>query len=379
MEYLILIIPVIAALFLAWKFSKETVWWEYTLLLVPSILIVFLLKFSFEKYETSSTEYLSYYYVKIRHTDAWNEWIHKTCTKSVPNGVDSKGHTKYRTVTYDCSYCQEHPERWILIDNKGGETYSNKFEFNRIKNKWKTPMVFVDMKRNFHTKDGDAQDYYWNNKEITAETYSVPHLYDNKIRASHSVFNFKHISSNEAKDLGLHDYPPIIHNQQNPIIGMKDVSNRAILKLRYINAIYGKDKQFRTFLLVYYNKSASISELQKAYWHGGNKNELVMCVGVDSLTNEVKWAKGFSWCDDVKMQTELASYLINQTKFDPLKYGEWIQHNIDLWKRKEFKDFEYLEVELSSTQYLWIFIIILMYNVGISFFIVLNNFKNNMK
>lgn len=51
MEYLILIIPVIIAIVLAIKFIEQTVWWEYGLLLIPSIFIVFILKFSFESYD----------------------------------------------------------------------------------------------------------------------------------------------------------------------------------------------------------------------------------------------------------------------------------------------------------------------------------------
>ena len=81
----------------------------------------------------SDTEYLSYYITKIRHTDEWDEWIHRTCTREVPDGTDSKGNTKYRTETYDCSYREYHPERWLKDDNKGDDMYINREEFQELR------------------------------------------------------------------------------------------------------------------------------------------------------------------------------------------------------------------------------------------------------
>ena len=46
------------------------------------------------------------------------------------------------------------------------------------------------------------------------------------------------------------------------------------------------------------------------------------------------------------------------------------------WKRKEFKDFDYLKIELTTSQYIGILIFILLYNIGISIFIIKNDFKN---
>ena len=65
--------------------------------------------------------------------------------------------------------------------------------------------------------------------------------------------------------------------------------------------------------------------------------------------------------------------LINQAK----EYFK--DNNINQWQRREFKDFDYLEVELSDTQYMWMFIITLIYSIGISIFIVMNNARNDEK
>ena len=49
----------------------------------------------------------------------------------------------------------------------------------------------------------------------------------------------------------------------------------------------------------------------------------------------------------------------------------------DEWERKSFEDFDYIRAELSSTQEIWLLILIGLYNIGISIFIVLNRFRND--
>jgi hypothetical protein len=45
------------------------------------------------------------------------------------------------------------------------------------------------------------------------------------------------------------------------------------------------------------------------------------------------------------------------------------------WHRKSFKDFDYLEIELTDTQMWWVLIIVLLYNIGVSIWIVMNQFE----
>lgn len=46
------------------------------------------------------------------------------------------------------------------------------------------------------------------------------------------------------------------------------------------------------------------------------------------------------------------------------------------WKRKNFSDFKYVSVELSNKEYWAIIIIMLLLNIGLSVWVVRNNFKN---
>lgn len=378
MELVIFLIPFIVAIFLLCFYRKQTVWWEYIVLIVPSLLVSFLLKFAMTSYEMSSTEYLGNYVTTITHYDDWDEWIVKRCTRSVPCGRNSKGQTRYRTESYDCSYRKYHDQEWIMTDDLKNEIEITYDEYNRIKKLWQTPEIFKDMNRRYYRKDGDAQYHTWNNREETVRTITRPHRYDNKIKVSRSVFNFENIDDDDVKKYGLFDYPEIVNHDQIPILGYKNVTPLDIKKIQYINGTMGKKYQFRLYMLFFYNKDVSVSMKQQAYWVGGNKNEFVVCVGVDSLTRKTQWVNVFSWADSPSLEVHSEQFIRETDKIDIPKYCDWLKTRIPReWKRKEFKDFDYLEVELSNTQYVWILILTLIYNIGISIFLVRNDFRND--
>lgn len=61
MEIFIFLIPFVVAAFLLIFFRKQTTWWEYAVLIVPSILIGILMEFVFKQSNAADTEYLGSY------------------------------------------------------------------------------------------------------------------------------------------------------------------------------------------------------------------------------------------------------------------------------------------------------------------------------
>ena len=251
METIVYLIPIITIAILAIFYRKETVWWEYLIVIVPTMLIYFMVRGIVLFTSSLSTEYYGGYITKIIHYDDWDEWIVKTCTRRVYAGSDSKGHAKYRTETYNCSYREYYPDYWTMTDNNGSEIYISQNEFDSIKASWGTPEVFLDMHRDYMTIDGDAQCHEWNNEKETIRTTSTAHSYRNKVKNSLSVFNFKEINQKEAKKLGLFDYPKIKNYDQNPILGLRGCTENDIREISYLNGVYGKDKQFRMYLMFF--------------------------------------------------------------------------------------------------------------------------------
>ena len=376
MEFIAYAIPFFFAvvLLIAWK--REMVWWEYLVLITGSVVLTLSFSEIFREGNCHDTEYLGGYITKITHYDDWDEWIHKTCTRQVPDGKDSKGNTTYRTETYDCSYREYHPERWMYTDDLGREHhFYSKSEFWDAHSELGKPRsVFRDMHRHYYTKDGDAQDYFWDSSIEHLRSLTWKHSYQNKIKgSSSSVMRFKDISKEEAKTLGLYDYPEVRAQDQSPVIGIK-TGLLTLKTLKYINSFYGRRKQFRLYVLGWTGKSIAISEEQRSYWQGGNKNEFVVCLGY--FGDSVTWVNAFSWCDDPKLEIATERYFKDNPKLDLIAYSKWLEENLGMWKRKEFKDFDYISIPLSSGQQIALFILTILFNIIIAVLLVGNEQKN---
>lgn len=176
--------------------------------------------------------------------------------------------------------------------------------------------------------------------------------YKNKIRCSNSIFKFEKISLEKANELGLVDYPEI-WGYDAPAILSNDfaVPYHADDLFRKFNAGIAPGRQMRLFILLFdWQRGIGISELQRAFWQGGNKNEFVICIGVDA-SMDVHWAKAFSWSDEQQVEVEVAQELMNRKHLDWEHLYHWLENNVSRWKRKEFKDFNYIHVSL-PLQYL---------------------------
>lgn len=377
MEIIIYSLPFIISIFLLIFFKKYIVWWEYICLVGVSILFTFLLKSVFIASLEYDTEYLGGYITKITHYDEWDEWIHKICTRQVPCGRDSKGHTIYRTETYDCSYREYHPERWTYTDNYNREEYFyNKSYFDAAMKELGYPkMVFRDMHRHYYRIDGDAQDYFYDGTVQHIRPLVWSETYRNKILASHSIFKFEDIDDDDADSLGLFRYPDVKDNDQAVILGFK-AGKKVHKQYKYINSVYGSKKQFRIYVLVFRDKPLEISEKQKSYWQGGNKNEFVLCLGYNTKKGTIDWCNPFSWCDKPELEVATKRYFRDHPKMDLSEYPQWLENHLHLWKRKEFKDFDYIENELTKGQSIALLIIILFFDILVSILLIGNDINN---
>lgn len=378
MEIVIYFLPIFFAILVtifAWKYM---VWWEYLILIGGSMAFTWVLESIMIYASDEDTEYLGGYVTKITHYDEWDEWVEKTCTREVEDGKDERGQRRYHTETYDCSYRDYHPEYWKYTDNFGRENYFwSKKEFDYAMKELGYPkMVFRDMHRDYYRIDGDAQDYYYDGKIEHVKALVSKHKYRNRVIHSKSIFNFEDISKDEAKELGLFDYPDIEYDDQDVILG-KYFGTNTVKKFKYINSVYGPTKQFRIYIIVFNGKPYNISELQRAYWKGGNKNEFVVCMSYEAMTGKITWCNAFSWCDKPDLEVATERFFREHPRLDYVDaYGDWLMKNIHLWKRKEFHDFDYIDTELSTGQAIALFILTLIADFGLCIFCIGNEFTN---
>ena len=368
MEILIFLIPIVTVGILAFKFRKNTALWEYVVVLVPSILLFFALKYSFVYISSLDKEYLSDLVSKITYYEDWDETVMVTHTRTV-----SCGKGKTRTETYVVPERRYHPKRYVYETVTGETNDVSEDEYKLICYKLNMPAVFKDMHRSYRSKDGDAYVTSWNRTRENSYPVTWTHLYQNKVKASsYSIFKYGNMSEEEIKENKLFDYPEIKNNDQNPILGF-NATDTDIDAVRYLNGYRGPKNQIHVFILCFNNPSLEVAEMQKAYWQGGNKNEFVVCLGVKN--NTVIWCNPFSWSDEPMLEVKTRDYFIKHPDINFKDYAEWLDTQIDKnWHRKEFNDFNYLSIELSIGWYIAILIIILCYNVGISYWVITNEF-----
>ena len=368
MEILIFLIPIVTAGILAFKFREKTALWEYAVVLVPSLLLFFALKYSFVYISSLDKEYLSDLVSKITYYEDWDETVMVTHTRTV-----SCGNGKTRTETYVVPERRYHPKRYVYETVTGETNDVSEDEYKLICYKLNMPAVFKDMHRSYRSKDGDAYVTSWNRTRENSYPVTWIHLYQNKVKASsYSIFKYGNMSEEEIKENKLFDYPEIKNNDQNPILGF-NATDTDIDAVRYLNGYRGPKNQIHVFILCFNNPSLEVAEMQKAYWQGGNKNEFVVCLGVKN--NTVIWCNPFSWSDEPMLEVKTRDYFIKHPNINFKDYAEWLDTQIDKnWHRKEFNDFNYLSIELSIGWYIAILIIILCYNVGISYWVITNEF-----
>ena len=377
MNFIIYIIPFIAALILFIFFKKKVVWWEYIVLIIPSILFTVLVRLIMVSYNTSDVEYLGSYVTKITYYEDWDEMVRVRHERRVPCGRDSNGNTRYRTEVYYTWERRYHPEKWTYLSNESDfEKGIDKELYDKIKSRLSSPAVFKDMHRNYHRIDGDAYVTIYDGTVNHIYDIATAHNYTNKIQASQSntIFKMIELSDEDADSLKLHKYPKI-NDLNQPIILGREVSDEDKQMFKYINATKGKKNQFRTYVLFFNYDEFDKSELQKSYWQNGNKNEFVVCLGMKG--DSVAWTNSFSWCDIPKLEVKTKQYFIDNPKLNLKNYGLWLMKNIDEnWTRKEFNDFNYISIELSNTQYIILYILTLLINIAISVLIIKNNIDN---
>lgn len=369
MEYIAILIPVITSLILLLYFSKKTVWWEYALVIIPTIIIFFGIRAGMVSYKQSDTEYLGYYVTGAKYYEKWDEYIHQTCTTT-----DAKGNVH----TYDCSYVETHYPYWTVITNNDDEINVDESVYRHLIGMWKTCSEFIDMHRDYHSIDGDAYYNKWNGAPETTMNLTKEHSYTNKVKASTSIFNFESISKKEAKKYKLYEYPKVNDYYQPTILARHKIDESVQRSWDFMNSFNGKKYEFRSYLIFFYNQTPDVVDKQLSYWKGVNMNESNIFIGVDSLTMKKQWVRVSSWSDRPALDVDVRDYINNQDTLNITKIRNYVESKIPQeWHRKDFKDFDYINVNLTDTQITWLFIILIIYNIAISIYVVTNEFTND--
>lgn len=382
--YFALLIPIILSIVCFIIFKEKLVWYEVLLPIFIGFILIIGIKNLMISSNTQDTQYLSTYATSVSYEEPWNEYIHQTCTRTYACGTTTTTHangntssqTQYCTETYDCSYVEEHGPRWYVKCANGDVYNVSEQKYNQLKSEWKNS-TFIEMNRHYHTRDGDKYTSDWNKDINSMLTCNWTETYENKVQASHSVYNFNDIDEKEVIKNKLFSYPNIGYYSYdlNSILSQKAIFPKEYKAINNINGLLGAKKKFHLWLLIFENDDRTVADLQQSYWKGGNKNELVVCVGVDKI-RRIKWVNVFTWSDKHIVRIKVRNYL-NDKKgqfFDILEFKDFLFPLVnDEWVMKDWHDFDFLSVELTDNQLIWLYILVLISTIICLIIAVLND------
>jgi hypothetical protein len=378
MIWFALIIPIVAILILAIGFTKRITWWEYLLILGIPIACIAIGKYASVMSQVMTTEYWNNYIVSATYDEPWNEKVscrhpkYETRTRRVRD-ADGKG---YHTETYQVQVgwqhlydVDHHPAQWYMEDDMGGTYAITSQYFENLCTLWNMRQ-FKDMQRHYHTIDGDRYVTLYDKIFNHTEPIVTKHLYENRVKCSKSVFNFETVTTNQITQYKLFNYPPYNGlNDYNPVLGISNPEASRLLQI--YNGLNGSTKQLHMLLLVFKNQPIQAAIYQQSLWKNGNKNEFVVCVGVDS--NQITWTKCFSWTDAEILKVTTAREIGEMKTFDCKQIVEYMGKKVaPNFQRKHFSDFKYITVQPTPIAIIITYVITLLVTIGLSILSVMD-------
>lgn len=284
--------------------------------------------------KTHATEVWSGKIISVKHQEEYDEVITETHT-------DSKGNT------YTTTRIEHNNAKNIVNTSDGGNISVNKS---------------LDGKTRFNDSFPNTNEELIKFYPIGTSTASI-HSYKNKVQCSYSIYKHKNIDLKKYKDLP--EYPIQMKNdiQIDRFIGDIKNKNKVVEKLNEVNSDLNSKQKNKQVNLIFVNlgdKSEDYGFALQDYWQGGNKNDFVICFG--SNGDKVTWVYPFSWADSnnsEKLKIDTRNYMLKVNLSDDFTktigdISKMIETNFE---RKQFADFNYLTVELSMREYVFIVII----------------------
>jgi len=329
--------------------NTDLIFWTVFFLLIAEWLLYFLHK----KLKNNAKEYVSGYLCKVLHYFPWVERVVDRETR-----YDQNGHS----YTVEVERFVKHPDEYYEVYNISYQPSISGYEFDRMCDRWGTGMYYFDTNHHNCVSGGGGEACDWDGNEDSTYTATITHRYNNPLVKSNSLFRNGFISKKKAKELGLFKYPDARGSREQMVILVhEDVAipedfDSALAELQRLNAFCGDVYEIHVFILLFpADKGIEIASQQRDFWKGLNKNELVVCLGVND--QKVQWSEAMSWLDNKTLELKIRSYFIDNPVLGLTQFVTWLRSNLEYWKRKEFKDFDYLKKGKPSRNY-WILLII---------------------
>jgi len=375
--WMLLVIPAIATALCLIFARKKIVWWEIPLIWAVCALAILICNFTIKRTLGYDDEFIGFNGVDAYYDEPYS--LNEICSSTYSCGP--KGES-ICVRHYPC--IKHYGNKSFLIDQKGNKRQIGNDWFNGITSRWSNK-TFVELNRektqNVH-EDGDRWTTKWPGDWQTSVPIALEQSYENRINNSSSI-TFRPVTEKDKLALKLFDYPKI--GGQFNLKTVLDNSGKHWRApdeyFQYLNGIIGPNRLCHMWVLIFRNPDRSVALWQKDYWKNGNKNELVMCIGVDKSDNVV-WGEVFGWTEVDALKIDIRDFIEQKmVKLDDnslISLGDFC--NSEVMKRyvkPDFRKFAHLSIEPSMTIKIITAIIITLICAGACLFVILNEFESD--
>lgn len=306
------------------------------------VLLVVVVLWRVWRLRRTTKEYLSGYAVNVQYHFPWVERLEHCVTVQDSNGYSST-HTEFEY--------RPHQEMWIMELNTERYVRISREAFEECVKVWGGEGHEVYPEHPNRISGGGGRLYLWNEVYEDSVTHTYLGDYVNHLRNSKPLFARPDIDAERAHDLGLIDYPAVDERYlESDVVlispklsGRVDISPRAQRSIQLLNGHYGDSHEIHIFVLLFdADDTEAVAEQQKIYWQEGNKNEFVVCLGVDVEHDVplVRWCCPFSWSADMALSTATKEWFVSHPELNVEEFAEWLRPNLDLWHRRQFSEFK---------------------------------------
>lgn len=384
---------------------RRTVWWEIAIPVVATVLTVFICQWVAVRSATNDKEYWGHMSYTVTHEEPFTYDGECSRTYSCNCTTDSKGNTSCSTCT-DYYRCDRFSSRNCYITDDRGQTYRISYgKYKELDKRWSHNQYKVNtiitkeradgrlyttvgdkLKRPAH---GDRHTVQWDRIPQTSEPIVREHTYENRLQTQS---HWGEVSEKDKLSFDVFDYPSVPGGWRlQSLLTNGPAFRKADQHLQFLNGQLntkqGGYKKVRLWVLVYNNQPQESAELQRAYWKGGNKNELVIMLGTNE-DRKITWTDIMAQTDDAGSEAlkinirdaillEMAEgkngYTGDLDDTNMLKFVSWLGDEVKAkYTKPDFKQYDYIQVAPSMFAVILTYIIVIVVNLGAGAFVVYN-------
>lgn len=309
---------------------QHIVWWEFLPGVVVTALCAFVSSAIDFQARTGDYQYRAGWVVSAHYYEDWDE------SYQVPEYDDEGNLTGYRTEV------EYHPAYWEIQDSWGREESISQGQYRALVQKWSNES-FVDLHRNYHWNDGDRYDTTYPGGDNLLVPNTWQEGYTNRTQAAPSLHNYPDVDTDQ---IPVYDYPKNLRLQCPSILGNATADEHRAFTL--LNCQLGKQKDVHVWILIWEGEPMSTAVAQESHWKGGNRNEIVLCLGVDK-NRRVNWSYVFGWTKSETLKAAIKNKVMDTEKLDLVALAQWMRPEIvRSFVARNMADFDYITIEPSN-------------------------------